>query len=51
MEKVFFVDFLRPLPPGPHLLNRAMIWLMTKTPFVKVATRNHADWEKAFYGG
>lgn len=46
---VLFVDFLRPLPFLPRLLNRLMIWLMTKTPFVKVATRNHENWEKAFY--
>jgi beta-hydroxylase len=48
---VLFVDFLRPLPALPHALNRLMIWLMTKTPFVTVATRNHANWEKVFYEG
>jgi beta-hydroxylase len=46
---VLFVDFLRPLPFAPRQINRLMIWLMTKTPFVKIAARNHADWEKAFY--
>lgn len=46
---VLFVDFLRPLPSPARQLNRLMIWLMTKTSFVKVATRNHQNWEKAFY--
>jgi ornithine lipid ester-linked acyl 2-hydroxylase len=46
---VLFVDFLRPLPFVPHHLNRLMIWLMTKTSFVQVATKNHANWEKVFY--
>lgn len=46
---VLFVDFVRPLPFVPRQLNRLMIWLMTKTPFVKVATRNHENWEKVFY--
>ena len=49
LRAVLFVDFLRPLPLMPRLINRFMIWLMTKTPFVKVATRNHENWEKAFY--
>jgi ornithine lipid ester-linked acyl 2-hydroxylase len=46
---VLFVDFIRPLPFVPRVLNRLMIWLLTKTPFVSVATKNHDNWEKAFY--
>jgi hypothetical protein len=46
---VLFVDFLRPLPFVPRQLNRLMIWLTARTSFVKVATRNHENWEKGFY--
>lgn len=47
---VLFVDFLRPLPLVPRLLNNAMMAVIRATPFVRVAARNQARWEKSFYG-
>lgn len=47
---VLFVDFLRPLPLVPRLLNRAMMAIIRTTPFVAVAARNQARWEASFYG-
>lgn len=47
---VLFVDFLRPLPLVPRLLNNAMLAVIRATPFVRVAARNQARWEKSFYG-
>jgi beta-hydroxylase len=34
---VLFVDFLRPLPLWLDLLNRAMVWRLSTTPFITVA--------------
>ena len=47
---VLFVDFLRPLPLVPRLLNNAMMAVIRATPFVRVAARNQTRWEKSFYG-
>ena len=47
---VLFVDFLRPLPLVPHLANRIMLAVIRATPFVRIAVRNEARWEKSFYG-
>lgn len=47
---VLFVDFLRPLPLIPKLLNNAMVAVIRATPFVRVAARNQARWEATFYG-
>ncbi|WP_077001038.1 aspartyl/asparaginyl beta-hydroxylase domain-containing protein [Variovorax sp. KK3] len=47
---VLFVDFLRPLPLVPRLLNNAMMAIIRTTPFVRVAARNQARWEASFYG-
>ncbi|MGQ2921876.1 MAG: aspartyl/asparaginyl beta-hydroxylase domain-containing protein [Hydrogenophaga sp.] len=47
---VLFVDFLRPLPLIPRLLNNAMMAIIRATPFVRVAARNQARWEASFYG-
>lgn len=46
---VLFVDFLRPLPPWAALLNRAMMALIARTSFIRVAVRNHTQWETSFY--
>lgn len=32
---VLFVDFIRPLPFPISLINRAIIWLLAKSPFIK----------------
>lgn len=48
---VLFVDFLRPLPPVPRMLNNAMMAIIRRTPFVRVAARNQEQWETTFYGG
>lgn len=47
---VLFVDFLRPLPFVPRMLNNLMMAVIRATPFVQVAARNQAQWEKTFYG-
>jgi aspartyl/asparaginyl beta-hydroxylase (cupin superfamily) len=47
---VLFVDFLRPLPFVPRMLNKAMMAVIRATPFVQVALRNQARWEASFYG-
>lgn len=47
---VLFVDFLRPLPWVPRMLNNAMMVIIRRTPFVRVAVRNQARWEANFYG-
>ncbi|MBU1359856.1 MAG: aspartyl/asparaginyl beta-hydroxylase domain-containing protein [Gammaproteobacteria bacterium] len=47
---VLFVDFLRPLPLVPNLLNRTMMAIIRRTPFVRVAARNQERWETDFYG-
>ena len=47
---VLFVDFLRPLPLPAHLLNAAMVAIMRRTPFIRLAVSNHAQWETGFYG-
>jgi ornithine lipid ester-linked acyl 2-hydroxylase len=46
---VLFVDFLRPLPLVPRLVNKLMMAVMQRTAFVKVAVKNQARWEDGFY--
>lgn len=46
---VLFVDFMRPLPLLPHLVNKLMLLVMQRTPFVRVAVKNQHDWEDEFY--
>lgn len=47
---VLFVDFLRPLPLLPRMLNTAMMALIRRTRFVQVAAKNQKQWETSFYG-
>jgi aspartyl/asparaginyl beta-hydroxylase (cupin superfamily) len=47
---VLFVDFLRPLPLLPRLVNAAMMALIRRTRFVQVAAKNQKQWETSFYG-
>ena len=46
---VLFVDFLRPLPLVPRLVNKLMMQVMQRTAFVKVAVSNKTRWEDGFY--
>jgi beta-hydroxylase len=45
LRVVLFVDFLRPMPRLPDLLNRAMISLVRQSPLVKKARLNYAQWK------
>lgn len=46
---VLFVDFLRPLPMWADTLNRIMIFIIQKTPFISIAAKNQENWERVFY--
>jgi aspartyl/asparaginyl beta-hydroxylase (cupin superfamily) len=46
---VLFVDFMRPLPFFASIANRAMMAIISRTPFVRVAVKNLARWETTFY--
>ncbi|PUE49840.1 hypothetical protein B9Z45_15595 [Limnohabitans sp. 2KL-17] len=46
---VLFVDFKRPLPTVSAAINNVMLWIIRRTPFITVATRNLRAWEKTFY--
>ncbi|MGJ7580389.1 aspartyl/asparaginyl beta-hydroxylase domain-containing protein [Variovorax sp. RHLX14] len=46
---VLFVDFLRPLPLVPLLLNNAVTELIRRTSFIRVAAKNQERWETSFY--
>jgi beta-hydroxylase len=42
---VLFVDFERPLPFPLSMLNRLMIWLVSRSPFVTKAVERFREWE------
>jgi beta-hydroxylase len=45
---VLFVDVLRPLPEPLATLNRGMIALIRRTPFIRDAQRQQRRWEELF---
>lgn len=46
---VLFIDFLRPLPLIPHLLNRAVLRLLRKHRFVQDGVKNQKSWEASYH--
>ena len=49
MRVVLFVDFKRPLPFLVAVLNELVLWLASKTPYVRNGIINEQEWEKRFY--
>lgn len=43
---ILFMDVERPLPEPWASFNRAVIWLVGKTPFVQEAKKNQEAWEE-----
>lgn len=43
---VLFVDFLRPLPEALEGENGAIVEAIARSPFIRDARRNAADWER-----
>lgn len=46
---VLFVDFVRPLPLVPRMINHIMLAVIRRTSFVQIAARNQKRWETTFY--
>ena len=45
---ILFVDVVRPLRPPAESLNRAVLWTIARSPFLRDAKRRHEDWERRF---
>ena len=45
---VLFVDVLRPLKPPGDQINRALIWAISRSPYVSDARKRHEAWERRF---
>jgi ornithine lipid ester-linked acyl 2-hydroxylase len=48
LRVVLFVDFVRPLRPPVSGLNRALIWGIGHSPYVRDARNRHEAWERRF---
>jgi beta-hydroxylase len=47
---VLFVDVIRPLKPPGDQINRALIWAISRSPYVSDARKRHEAWERRFAG-
>jgi beta-hydroxylase len=45
---VLFVDVVRPLRPPADQINRALIWAIGRSPYVRDARDRHQAWEERF---
>ncbi len=45
---VLFMDVLRPLKPPADQLNRALIWAISRSPYIRDARKRHEAWERGF---
>jgi beta-hydroxylase len=45
---VLFVDVLRPLRQPADQLNRALIWTIARSPYIRDARNRHEAWEQRF---
>jgi ornithine lipid ester-linked acyl 2-hydroxylase len=45
---VLFVDVIRPLRPPADQVNRALIWTIGRSPYVRDARNRHDAWERRF---
>jgi beta-hydroxylase len=45
---VLFMDVLRPLKPPADQLNRALIWAISRSPYISDARKRHHAWERRF---
>jgi ornithine lipid ester-linked acyl 2-hydroxylase len=45
---VLFADIIRPLRPTAALLNRALIAVIGRSPFIQDARSRHEEWERRF---
>jgi ornithine lipid ester-linked acyl 2-hydroxylase len=45
---VLFVDVIRPLRPPADQVNRALIWAIGRSPYVRDARNRHDAWERRF---
>lgn len=45
---VLFVDVIRPLRPPAAQVNRALMWVIGRSPFIQDSRNRHEAWEKRF---
>jgi beta-hydroxylase len=45
---VLFVDVIRPLRPPADQINRALIWAIGRSPYIRDARNRHDAWEQRF---
>jgi beta-hydroxylase len=45
---VLFVDVIRPLRPPADQINRALIWAIGRSPYIRDARQRHEAWERKF---
>jgi aspartyl/asparaginyl beta-hydroxylase (cupin superfamily) len=45
---VLFMDVIRPLRAPADQLNRALIWAISRSPYISDARKRHAAWERRF---
>jgi beta-hydroxylase len=45
---VLFVDVIRPLRPPADQFNRALIWAISRSPYISDARKRHEAWERRF---
>jgi beta-hydroxylase len=45
---VLFVDVIRPLKPPATQCNRALIWAISRSPYIRDARKRHDAWEHRF---
>ncbi len=50
LRVVLFVDFVRPLRFPANLVNRLLLALAARSPFVRDGHANQRRWERGFYG-
>jgi len=47
---VLLFDFERPMTAGGRRLNRALYWLLRRSPYYHQALRNQESWEQRYWG-